>query len=136
VTSYPTVAEVLDLGRAATVRDEAVIESALTQVRATFGGKDLYPTLLDKASFLCVALVQGHAFADRNEDVGHAVLEIFLARNHARLDATPEARRDVLGAVAAGRMTRRELYDWLCAHVHGSDADVDDASGGGGGDEL
>jgi death on curing protein len=117
VISYPTVEEVLDLGRAATVRDEGVIESALTQVQATFGGKDLYPTLLDKASFLCVALVQGRAFADRNEDVGHAVMEIFLAQNHARLDATPEARREVLGAVAAGRMTRRELYEWLSTHV-------------------
>lgn len=115
--SYPTVAEVLDLGRAATVRDEGVIESALTQVQATFGGKDLYPTLLDKASFLCVTLVQGRAFADRNEDVGHAVLESFLALNHTRLEATSEARRAVLGAVAAGRMTRRELYEWLCTHV-------------------
>jgi len=118
VISYPTVEEVLDLGRAATLRDEGVIESALTQVQATFGGKDLYPTLLDKASFLCVALVQGRAFADRNEDVGHAVLETFLAQNHARLDATPEARREVVGAIAAGSMTRRELYDWLREHVH------------------
>jgi len=98
VISYPTVAEVLDLGRAATVRDEGVIESALTQV-------------------LCVTLVQGRAFADRNEDVGHAVLESFLALNHTRLEATSEARRAVLGAVAAGRMTRRELYEWLCTHV-------------------
>ncbi len=115
--SYPTVKEVLDLGRDATLRDEGVIEAALAQARATFGGKDLYPTLLDKASFLCVALVQGHAFADRNEEIGHAVLEVFLSQNGARLDATAEARRDVLGAISAGRMTRRELYDWLRAHV-------------------
>jgi death-on-curing protein len=117
LTSYPTVKEVLELGRDATLRDEGVVESALAQARATFGGKDLYPTLLDKASFLCVALVQGRAFADRNEEIGHAVLETFLTQNHVRLDATPEARRDVVGAIAAGRMTRRELYDWLRTHV-------------------
>ena len=117
LTSYPTVKEVLELGRDATLRDEGVVESALAQVRATFGGKDLYPTLLDKASFLCVALVQGRAFADRNDEIGHAVLETFLTQNHTRLDATPEARRDVVGAIAAGRMTRRELYDWLRTHV-------------------
>jgi death on curing protein len=115
--SYPTVKEVLALGRDATLRDEGVIESALAQVRATFGGKDLYPTLLDKASFLCVALVQGRAFADRNEEIGHAVLDSFLSQNHARLDAAPEAQRDVVAAIGAGRMTRRELYDWLRTHI-------------------
>ena len=115
--SYPTVKEVLEIGRDATLRDEGVIESALAQARATFGGKDLYPTLLDKASFLCVALVQGRAFADRNEEIGHAVLEMFLAQNHTRLDATPDAQRDVVFAIGAGRMTRRELYDWLRTHV-------------------
>ena len=111
------MADVLDIGRAATLRDEGVIEAALVQVQATFGGKELYPTMLDKASFLCVALVQGRAFADRNEDIGHAVMEAFLSGNHARLDASVEERREILGAVAGGRMTRRELYEWLQEHV-------------------
>jgi death-on-curing protein len=44
----------------------------------TFGGHDLYPTLVDKASALCFSLMKNHPFLDGNKRVGHAAMETFL----------------------------------------------------------
>lgn len=77
---YLTLAEVVDLhrrllqatGGAPGIRDLGALESAVAQPKATFGGADLYPTLVEKAAALCVALVVGHPFVDGNKRVGHA----------------------------------------------------------------
>ena len=71
--------EVVDLHRhllaaiwgAPGIRDFGALESAIAQPKATFGGADLYPTLIEKAGALGFSLGQGHAFADGNKRVGH-----------------------------------------------------------------
>ena len=40
-------------GGAIGIRDEGALESAIAQPRMSFGGEDLYPTLVDKAAALC-----------------------------------------------------------------------------------
>lgn len=41
-----------EFGGISGVRDFGALESALAQPEMTFGGEDLYPTLIDKASVL------------------------------------------------------------------------------------
>ena len=48
------------------VRDEKLLDSAIKAPFQTFGGKDLYPEILDKASQLCYSLIENHPFADGN----------------------------------------------------------------------
>ena len=82
---YLTLGEVVDLhrrllhatGGASGIRDFGALESAIAQPKATFGGVDLYPTLVEKAAALAFSLVQGHPFVDGNKRVGHAAMEIF-----------------------------------------------------------
>lgn len=65
---YVTLAEVVNLhrrllratGGASGIRDLGALESAVAQPRATFGGVDLYPTVVEKAAALCFSLVQNH----------------------------------------------------------------------------
>lgn len=65
---YITLVEVIDLHRriiAATggaqgIRDLGRLEASVARPRHTFGGDDLYPTLLDKAAALGFALIQNH----------------------------------------------------------------------------
>jgi death-on-curing protein len=72
---YLTLGEVLDLyqqvmqytGGAMGVRDLNALESAIAQPRMTFGGEELYPTLVEKASALCFSLVMNHPFVDGNK---------------------------------------------------------------------
>ena len=92
---YLTLGEVVDLHRrllqvtsgASGIRDFGALESAIAQPKATFGGVDLYPTIVEKAAALAFSLVQGHAFVDGNKRVAHAAMETFLVLNGTEIDA-------------------------------------------------
>ena len=121
---YVTLAEVVELhrrllqatGGAPGIRDLGVLESAVSQPRATFGGVDLYPTLVEKAATLCFAVVQGHPFADGNKRVGHAAMETFLVLNGAEVDAPVDDQERLILDLAVGRISRTQLTDWLRQH--------------------
>lgn len=122
---YLTLAEVVELhrrlrqatGGASGIRDLAALESAIAQPKATFGGVDLYPTLAEKATALCLALVQGHPFVDGNKRVGHAAMETFLVLNGAEIDAQVGDQELVMLDMAAGRIQRSQFADWLRQHL-------------------
>ena len=44
------------------IRDFGALESALAQPHMTFGGEELYPTLVDKASAIWFSFVINHPF--------------------------------------------------------------------------
>ena len=122
---YLTLAEVVELhrrllemtGGAPGVRDLGALESAVAQPRATFEGADLYPTLLEKAAALCFSLVQDHPFVDGNKRVGHAAMETLLVLNGAEIDATTAEQEQLMLELAAGRIGRSQLTDWLGQHL-------------------
>jgi death-on-curing protein len=101
-------AQVLDLGR---------IESAVAQPRMTFGGRHLYPTLVEKAAALGYSLNMNHGFQDGNKRVSHAATEMFLLRNGYEIEAGVDEQEDVFLRVAAGRMSREEFTAWLKSKV-------------------
>ena len=83
---YLSLGEVVNLhqallaqtGGASGIRDLGGLESALAQPRATFGGTDLHPTVIDKAAALAFSLTMNHPFVDGNKRVSHAAMEVFL----------------------------------------------------------
>jgi death-on-curing protein len=95
----------------------AALESAAAQPKATFGGIDLYPTLIEKAAALCFALVRGHPFVDGNKRAGHAAMETFLVLNGAEIDAPVDEQERLMLDLAAGRINRSDLTNWLSLHV-------------------
>ena len=119
---YVTLGEVVELhrrllqatGGAAGIRDFSALESAVAQPKATFDGVDLYPTLVDKGAALCLALVQGHPFVDGNKRVGHAT---FLVLNGTEVEAPIDAQERLMLDLAAGRLDRSQLTDWLRQHL-------------------
>ena len=48
------------------VRDEGLLDSAVNAPFQTFGGVELYPTILEKAARLGFGLIQNHPFLDGN----------------------------------------------------------------------
>ena len=74
-----------ETGGATGIRDIGMLESALAQPRATFGGDDLHPTLFAKAAALGFSLALNHAFVDGNKRVAHAAMEVFLLLNGVEL---------------------------------------------------
>ena len=55
--------------------------SSLNQPKQTFGGKELYPTLIDKAAILYYSLIQNHVFPNGNKRIATATLLVFLFIN-------------------------------------------------------
>jgi death-on-curing protein len=82
-----------------------------------FGGTDLYPTLIEKAAALCFVLVRSHPFIDGNKRTGHAAMETFLVLNGAEIDAPVDEQERLMLDLAAGRISRSNLVDWLSLHV-------------------
>jgi len=122
---YLVLGEVVELhrrileatGGASGIRDFGALESAIAQPKATFEGVDLYPTLVEKAAALGFSLVQGHAFVDGNKRVGHAAMETFLILNGSEIDAPVDDQERLILDLAAGRIGRSHLVDWLRQHV-------------------
>jgi death-on-curing protein len=122
---YLTLAELLQLhhslieqsGGAAGIHSMVALESALAQPQMTFGGQDLYPTLVEKAAALCFSLISNHPFVDGNKRIGHAAMEVFLLLNGYEIEATVDEQERVILQLAAGELERREFINWLRTHV-------------------
>lgn len=121
MTKFLTLTQVLELhvhiqsrtGGAIGVRDLAGLKSALSQPQMTFGGDDLYPTLIDKASALGFSLVMNHPFVDGNKRIGHAVMEAFLLLNDLVINASVDEQEETFLKLAAGELTREAFTDWI-----------------------
>lgn len=123
---YLGLSEVIELhrrlleqtGGAAGIRDLGALESALAQPKMALAGRDLYSTLAEKAAALCFSLVGNHPFVDGNKRVGHAAMETFLVLNGAEIDANLDEQERVMLELAAGRIDRGQLADWLRQHLN------------------
>ena len=95
------------------VRDAALLDSVLTSAYATFDGKELYHTKIDKAARLSYALISNHAFVDGNKRIGMYVMLTFLELHGVQMTCTND---DVLQAglgVADGSMKYEDLLAWV-----------------------
>jgi death-on-curing protein len=122
-----SLAEVIELhrmvieqaGGSPGLRDLGALESAVAQPRMTFGGVDLYPSLIDKSAALCFSLVKNHPFVDGKKGVGHAAMETLLILNGCEIVASTDEQEQLVLALAAGQLSREELVGWLRGHVRG-----------------
>ena len=104
-------------GGASGIRDLGMLDSALAQPRVTFDGKDLHPTLIDKAAALCASLVQNHPFVDGNKRIGHAAMATFLLLNGTEIVATTDEQERLILNLAAGLAGRPQVAAWLHTHT-------------------
>ena len=122
---YLTFKEVLELhrriiersGGSPGMRDIGLLESALAQPLMTFGGEDLYPTLVEKAAALCFSLVKNHPFVDGNKRVGHAGMETFLILSGYEIEALVTEQEEVILSLAASELGRKDFCEWLRGHI-------------------
>ncbi len=99
------------------IRDLPALQSALAQPLMTFEGRDLYPTLAEKAAALGYSLVMNHPFLDGNKRTGHAAMEVFLHLNGHEITSDLDEQERVFLAVAAGTFERDAFVAWVVAHV-------------------
>ena len=99
------------------IRDFGALESALAQPEISFDGKDLYPSLIEKAGALAYSLCMNHPFIDGNKRISHAAMEIFLVLNDFQINATIDEQEKIFLNLASGNLSRKELIAWLGKNV-------------------
>jgi death-on-curing protein len=99
------------------ILNRGAVESALAQPRMTFGGAELYPTLVEKAVALGFSLIQNHAFVDGNKRIGQAAMELFLVVNGFEIQATVEEQEQIILQVASGLMKRDTFTQWVAGRL-------------------
>lgn len=107
----------LQFGGTSGIHNVAALESALAQPRQTFGGVELYPSLVEKAAAVGFSLIKNHAFVDGNKRIAHAVMETFLVLNGHELQASVDEQEAIILEVAAGTRDREDFVAWIEQHV-------------------
>ena len=99
------------------IRDLGLIESAVNAPFQTFGGRSLYPSVLDKAARLGFGLTENHGFIDGNKRVALHAMELYLRLNLYRLDCSQGDRVAVMLKIARGEFSAEWLKLWLASRV-------------------
>ena len=99
------------------VRDEGLLESAIEAPFQTFGGSDLYPSLIRKAAQLGYSLVSNHPFVDGNKRIGIHIMLVFLALNGVEIECSQTELISVGLSLADGSMNSERLFLWLSSHI-------------------
>lgn len=98
------------------IRDEGMLDSALKTPLQTFDKRELFPTILDKATRLAFGLIKNHPFIDGNKRIGTHAMLIFLALNNIMLSYKDEELIDIIFKVASDRADENDLYSWIENH--------------------
>jgi death-on-curing protein len=105
--------QIATFGGTAGVRDQGLLDSALAQPQATFGGKLLHPTLADQAAAYLYHLSRNHPFIDGNKRTAFGVMDAFIEVNDYRLTLTDDEAYELTMQVAQGQMGKAELVGML-----------------------
>lgn len=99
------------------IRDLSLLESALNSVYQTFGSKDLYPSVVEKASRLCYALNRNHAFIDGNKRIAMHMLALFLRMHDMNYKPSNSEVIRVGLALASNQMSFDDLLIWVLSQI-------------------
>ncbi len=108
--------QIREHGGLAGLRDENALESALARPRQKWHyekTRDL-PTLAAAYGF---GLSRNHPYRDANKRVGFVVMVVFLELNGLIVDAQENEVVTVMLQLAAGRLSEKELADWIRGHT-------------------
>ena len=99
------------------LKDEGLLESALAAPFQSFEGKDLFPSVYQKAARLGFGLASNHAFIDGNKRIGAHAMLVFLMINNIQLEYTQEELSDLFLGVADNTKDYPDVLNWVVVHL-------------------
>ena len=98
------------------LKDEGVLESALSAPFQEFEAFSPYPTIQQKAARLAYGLIMNHPFIDGNKRIGAHTMLAMLLLNGIELEYTQQELIDIILEVAAGNVGYDDLLRWVLEH--------------------
>ena len=95
------------------IRDIGLLESAIAQPEASFGGQYLHADIFEMAAAYQYNLVMNHPFVDGNKRVGLEAALIFLEINNENLNCSDEELVDRVLKTTAGQVGKREIAEFF-----------------------
>ena len=105
-----------ETGGSAGLRDDGLLESALSAPFQSFAGTDMFPSVQQKAARMAYGLIKNHPFVDGNKRIGAHVMLVFLAINGIELEYEQSELSDIFLAVAAGICEYENILQWILDH--------------------
>jgi death-on-curing protein len=103
-------------GGSVELRDEGLLDSAISLPFQSFSNIDFYPSLESKAARLCYGLVKNHAFVDGNKRIGAHSMLVFLAINGCELKYTQKELYTIILDIASDKHGYENLLQWIIEH--------------------
>ena len=108
---------VAETGGSVDIRDEGMLDSAVSAPYASFAGIEAFPTVIEKASRLGFGLIKNHPFIDGNKRIGTHALILMMRINGVTIDYDDQYLIDTILKVADGSFGYEELLAWVKAHI-------------------
>ena len=99
------------------LRDKGLLESAVLGCYQSFGGEDLYPTVIEKSAWLAYAICKNHPFIDGNKRVSVTSMLVLLRMNNISLSHTQQELIAFGLGIADGSFDYESIVAWINAHI-------------------
>jgi|Wag4MinimDraft_19_1082662.scaffolds.fasta_scaffold68339_2 death-on-curing protein len=99
------------------VRDYQMLDSSINSIYQTFDQKDLYPTIIEKATRLAFNLISSHPFLDGNKRIGMHMLITYLRFENISFYPSPQEVISVGFSIAKGQLTYELLLAWVTKNI-------------------
>ena len=104
---------IINYGGSQGLRDQGLMESAIARPYQTFGGKDLYPTVLEKAAALAESIIINHPFIDGNKRTGLLAMLVILEIGNFKITASNDDTYNFTIEISTGEIKFEEIVLWL-----------------------
>jgi death-on-curing protein len=100
------------------VRDLGLLDSAVAQPQASFGGRHLHEFPFEMAAAYLYHIVQNHPFLDGNKRTGTVAALVFLDINDVEINAPRGSLYELTMSVATAQAGKAEIAEFFRSHAH------------------
>lgn len=98
------------------IRDNGLLDSALSLPFQSFNNQELYPSIQCKAARLCYSIINNHPFIDGNKRTGILVMLVFLRINNILIQCKDKEIIDLGMGIASGKYDLSYIRKWIILH--------------------
>ncbi|WP_418602573.1 type II toxin-antitoxin system death-on-curing family toxin [Hwangdonia sp.] len=99
------------------LRDESLLLSALNRPFQTFDDKELYPSIIVKASALFQSIIINHPFIDGNKRMAYAFMRILLSEEGFTITANEDEKYNFVIEASRGNMDFEAIKNWILKYL-------------------